>query len=246
MFVFRRKHFALILSFLFVSFSFYLATNDIERSYDIKQVSALPVDNMVVIIDAGHGGEDGGAVSISGVTEAELNLAVALKLQTLLEQSGATVILTRSDDTSIYEIDSQTLSQKKVSDIKNRVKIGNESSADIFVSIHMNKIPQTQYDGWQTFYSSKSEDGKILAEAIQSSLNDTIDKENNRVSKSINNIYIVDNVDIPLCLVECGFMSNLEELSLLITDDYQDKLAFGIYTGICDYFERFIDFIANL
>ena len=96
-------------------------------------------------------GEDGGAISSNGVTEAELNLQIALKLQNLLEQSGATVILTRSDDNAMYEIDSNTLRQKKVDDTKNRVKLGNESSADIFVSIHINKIPQSQYDGWQTF-----------------------------------------------------------------------------------------------
>ncbi len=96
-------------------------------------------------------------MSANGISEANLNLKVALKVQNLLEQSGATVILTRSDDNAIYEIDSKTLAQKKVSDIKNRVKIGNESSANIFVSIHMNKIPQTQYDGWQTFYNLKSE-----------------------------------------------------------------------------------------
>ena len=149
-----------------------------------------------------------------GIDEAELNLKIALKLQNLLEQSGTTVILTRSDDTSIYELDKKTLSQKKVSDIKNRVKIGNESEADIFVSIHMNKIPQTQYDGWQTFYNVKSENG----------------------AKSINNIYIVDHVEIPLTIVECGFLSNQEELSLLMQDDYQDQLAFGIYTGIINYF----------
>lgn len=181
-------------------------------------------------------GEDGGAVSATGINEAELNLKIALKLQNLLEQSGATVILTRSDDNAIYELDSKTLSQKKVSDIKNRVKIGNGSDSDIFVSIHMNKIPQTQYDGWQTFYNVKSEKGKLLAESIQSALNDTIDRENSRLSKSINNIYIVEHVEIPLALVECGFLSNPEEMSYLIQDDYQDKLAFGIYTGIINYF----------
>ena len=171
-----------------------------------------------------------------GIDEAELNLKIALKLQNLLEQSGTTVILTRSDDTSIYELDKKTLSQKKVSDIKNRVKIGNESEADIFVSIHMNKIPQTQYDGWQTFYNVKSENGKILAESIQGALNDTITRKNSRLAKSINNIYIVDHVEIPLTIVECGFLSNQEELSLLMQDDYQDQLAFGIYTGIINYF----------
>lgn len=173
-----------------------------------------------------------------GIDEAELNLKIALKLQNLLEQSGTTVILTRSDDTSIYEIDKKTLSQKKVSDIKNRVKIGNESEADIFVSIHMNKIPQTQYDGWQTFYSIKSEKGKSLAESIQTSLNDTIPRKNNRLAKSISNIYIVDHVEIPLTIVECGFLSNPEELSLLMQDDYQNQLAYGIYIGIINYFKE--------
>ena len=92
-----------------------------------------------------------------GVLEADINLKIALKLQALLEEANATVILTRSDENAIYELDSKSLRQKKVSDIKNRVKIGNSSEADIFVSIHLNKIPQGQYDGWQTFYNSKSE-----------------------------------------------------------------------------------------
>ena len=97
-----------------------------------------------------------GAQAENGTTEAETNLKIALKLQNLLEQSGCTVILTRSDENAIYDIDAKTLKQKKISDIKNRVKIGNESSADIFVSIHLNKIPQQQYYGWQTFYNEKS------------------------------------------------------------------------------------------
>lgn len=98
-----------------------------------------------------------GAVSSNGINEADINLKIALKVQNLLEQANATVILTRSDDNAIYELDSKTLSQKKVSDIKNRVKIGNGSEADIFVSIHLNKIPQNQYYGWQTFYNAKSD-----------------------------------------------------------------------------------------
>ena len=99
-----------------------------------------------------------------GTTEAESNLKITLKVQNLLEQSGCKVILTRSDENAIYDIDSKTLRQKKISDIRNRVKIGNESSADIFVSIHLNKIPQSQYYGWQTFYKEGEERGKRLAE----------------------------------------------------------------------------------
>ena len=181
-------------------------------------------------------GEDSGAESNNGVTEAEINLKIVLKVQNLLEQSGCNVILTRSDEKAIYDIDSKTLKQKKVSDIKNRVKIGNTSSADIFVSIHLNKIPQSQYYGWQTFFKSESEEGKKLATSIQDNLNKSIQKENKRVPLKIENIYIVENVKIPMSIVECGFLSNEEEEKQLQQDDYQDKLAWGIYTGIIDYF----------
>lgn len=163
-------------------------------------------------------------------------MKIALKLQNLLEESGSTVILTRSDENALYEIDAKTLREKKVSDTKNRVTLGNESSADIFVSIHMNKIPETQYDGWQTFYNSKNEKGKFLAEYIQNALNDTISKENTRQPKTINNIYIVDHVQIPMALIECGFLSNQAESNLLTQDSYQNKLAWGIFMGISNYF----------
>lgn len=197
---------------------------------------ALPVSNKVIVIDAGHGVPDEGAESSNGTTEAESNLKIALKVQNLLEQSGATVILTRSDENAIYDIDSKTLKQKKISDIHNRVKIGNESSADIFVSIHLNKIPQEQYWGWQTFYKQESQEGQKLATCIQNNLNETIQKENNRVPMKIDNIYIIKHVEIPISIVECGFLSNPEEEKLLLTDEYQTKLAWGIYTGIMDYF----------
>ena len=177
-----------------------------------------------------------GAESSSGTTEAESNLKIALKLQNLLEQSGATVILTRSDENAIYDVDSKTLKQKKISDIHNRVKIGNESEADIFVSIHLNKIPEGEYWGWQTFYKEDSEDGKKLATCIQNNLNEAIQKENTRVPMKIDNIYIIKHVEIPTAIVECGFLSNPEEEKLLLTDEYQNKLAWGIYTGIMDYF----------
>ena len=171
-----------------------------------------------------------------GTTEAETNLKIALKLQNLLEQSGCTVILTRSDENAIYDIDSKTLRQKKISDIRNRVKIGNESSADIFVSIHLNKIPQQQYYGWQCFYKNKNEQSEKLAKCLQRGLNTAIQKENNRVSKTIDNIYIIKNVEIPTTIVECGFLSNPEEEKKLLDDGYQNKLAWGIYNGIVDYF----------
>ena len=237
MIILNKKRITLILSGIFLSvFVFILTTGNAEEQNKYISTVSLPASGKTIVIDAGHGVPDEGAQSSNGTTEAETNLKIALKLQNLLEQSGCTVILTRSDENAIYDIDSKTLKQKKISDIKNRVKIGNESPADIFVSIHLNKIPQSQYDGWQTFYKEGSEDGARLAKTIQENLNKTIQKENNRIAKTIDKIYIIKHVEIPTTIVECGFLSNPDEEKLLLEDEYQNKLAWGIYNGIIDYF----------
>lgn len=227
------KRFSIILCCCFLAVLFTYAG---RTPVEFVPAMAVPVSNKVVIIDAGHGTPDEGAENNDGLTEAKLNLAIALKLQKLLESSGSTVILTRSNDNAIYELNSTTISQKKVSDIKNRVKIGNNSSADAFISIHLNKIPQGQYWGWQTFYKDGNEKSKKLATCIQSNLNETISTDNNRVPHPINNVYIIKHVEIPTTIVECGFLSNEEESKKLVTDSYQDKLAWGIYNGIMNYF----------
>ncbi len=207
------------------------------RNMEVKETVALPVDNKVIILDAGHGrGRSEVLQQKNGVSEADINLKIMLKVQSLLEQAGSTVILTRSDENGIYDIDKTTLRQKKISDIKNRVKIGNSSEADVFVSIHLNKIPEQQYWGWQTFFKKDNEDSKRLAQSIQQGLNETIQKENKRESLKIENIYIIEHVEIPTAIVECGFLSNPEEKELLQQEEYQDKLAWGIYIGIMDYF----------
>ncbi len=230
--MFKRAFVFLFILFLALFLTFSPFTSDVQ----IIQTMAVPVSNKTIVIDAGHGLPDEGAQNNNGVSEAKINLKIALLLQKLLESSGATVILTRSDDNAIYEIDSNTISQKKVSDIKNRVKIGNSPSADIFVSIHFNKIPQSQYTGWQTFFKYNDLESKTLATCIQNNLNETISCENKRVPLKLDNIYIMKNVEIPIALVECGFLSNPEEANLLIQDEYQSKLAWGIYDGIMEYF----------
>ena len=209
---------------------------NINKNVDTVETVALPVSSKVIVIDAGHGKPDEGAESDEGITEGSINLKIALKVQNFLEQSGATVILTRSDENGIYDLDKNTLREKKISDVRNRVKIGNESQADIFVSVHLNKIPQEQYWGWQTFFKKGNEQGEKLAKSIQSALNETIQKENKRESLKIDNVYIIKNVEIPTSIVECGFLSNEEEEHLLQTDEYQNKLAWGIYMGIMNYF----------
>ncbi len=177
-----------------------------------------------------------GATGKNGVSESNINLKIVLKVKNLLEQNGATVILTRSDENGIYSADANTIKEKKVSDMKNRVEIGNNSNADIFVSVHLNKIPQNQYWGWQTFFRKNDEASTKLAKSIQNGLNQAIQRENKREALKIEGKYIIENVKIPITIVECGFLSNEEEEKLLQTDEYQDKLAWGIYSGIMDYF----------
>lgn len=235
MIVLSKKRILLVTSMVLVSlFVFVFQTAKINN--DTVATVSLPVSNKVIVLDAGHGVPDEGAQSSNGTTEAQTNLKIALKVQNLLEQSGATVILTRSDENAIYDLDSKTLKEKKVSDIHNRVKIGNENSADIFVSIHLNKIPENQYWGWQCFYQDGNENSINLAKSIQSNLNEAIQKENKRVAMKLDTVYIMKHVEIPISIVECGFLSNPEEEKLLLEDSYQDKLAWGIYNGIIDYF----------
>ena len=237
MYIIKRKRISLILIALMLGIFVYSYENQkLDTDEQTQSTTATPISGKVIVVDAGHGVPDEGAQSSRGTTEAETNLKISLKLQNLLEQSGTIVILTRSDENAIYDIEAKTLKQKKISDIHNRVKIGNESSADLFVSIHLNKIPQQQYDGWQTFYKQGSEEGKKLAISIQNNLNEAIQKENNRVAKTIENIYIIKHVEIPITIVECGFLSNPTEEKKLLEDDYQNRLAWGIYNGIIDYF----------
>lgn len=258
MIIIRKRRLTFVLTAIFVSVFTYIGLNS-NQSKTVQTVG-LPVSNKVIIIDAGHGLPDGGTVGNNGTIESEINLKIALKVQQYLEQSGSTVILTRSDENGISGLTDSTIRQKHVADLKNRVKIGNESSANIFVSIHLNKISQTEYSGWQAFYKSsdayeapsnlvtedsqgvdlrnKKDNGESikLASSIQKAIGDAVQKENKREPSKISGIYIVDNVEIPLTIVECGFLSNAEEERLLNTDEYQNKLAWGIYNGIMEYF----------
>ena len=244
MVIINKKRIQIIMACIFISlfaFSIQMSqtqnnTQHTNSSNNLVETTSTPVSGKTIVIDAGHGVPDEGAQSSTGTTEAETNLKISLKVQNLLEQSGCTVILTRSDENAIYDVDSNTLKQKKISDIRNRVKIGNESSADIFVSIHLNKIPQQQYYGWQCFYKEGNEQSNKLAKSIQENLNKSMQNENNRVAMKIDNIYIIKHVEIPTSIVECGFLSNPEEEKQLLDDNYQNRLAWGIYSGIINYF----------
>lgn len=233
MFIIDKKRILFIIIIIMVSVISYELFKG--RKNTLETVT-LPVTGKTIVLDAGHGYPDQGAESASGVAEASINLVITKKVQTLLEQSGCNVILTRSDENGIYDLGLNTIREKKVSDIKNRVRIGNSSSADVFVSIHLNKIPQSQYYGWQTFFKANNEKSEELAKSLQEELNASIQKENKREALKITGKYIIDHVEIPIAIVECGFLSNLEEAKLLEKDEYQNKIAWGIYNGIMDYF----------
>ena len=220
MFVISRKRIIFVFSMLIISLmSFYINKED----KTILTVS-LPVSGKTIVLDAGHGYPDKGAENSTGLSEASINLVITKKLQSLLEQSGCNVILTRSDENGIYDLNSNTIREKKVSDIKNRVKIGNESSADAFISIHLNKIPQSQYYGWQTFFKQNNEKSEQLAKSIQEELNSSMQRENKREALKISGKYIIEHVEIPTVIVECGFLSNPEEQNLLKEDSLHHKI----------------------
>lgn len=227
----KKKRICITLLTLVISF---LCISLIKNRETIQTLSWIK-NNKTIVIDPGHGYPDEGAESENGITENSINLSIAFKLKKLLEQSGNTVILTRSDENGIYDGNSSSIREKKITDIKNRVKIGNESNADIFVSIHLNKIPQEKYWGWQTFFKKDDDESKKLATSIQDGIGSVIKKQNKRVPLKIENIYIVDHVKIPITIVECGFLSNRGEEKLLQTDEYQEKLAKGIFIGIMNY-----------
>ena len=190
----------------------------------------FPVMGAKIVLDAGHGGWDPGKTGTNGKNEKELNLAVVEKLKDYLEQSGAEVILTRSSD--------DALGKEKQADMAERKRIANESGAEILLSIHQNAFPSAKAKGAQVFYHNSSEKGKLLAECVQENLRNRVDGSNSRQAKENTSYYILKTTEIPAVIVECGFLSNGEEEKLLNDGAYQEKLAWAIYCGILDYFEK--------
>ncbi len=206
-------------------------------STQILEVSNRIMLNKVIIIDAGHGGVDGGAVSKSGVCESHINLSIALKVRKLLEQDGAIVLLTRNQDVGLYTEDG-SIRKKKNEDLRNRKKMRDESDADLFVSIHMNSFGDSKYYGAQTFYPKDSKESKKVSEYIQEELIKVLDKGNTRKAKEKSDVYLLKESNIPMVLIECGFLSNQQEEKLLQDSKYQEKVAWSIYTGIMKYFQQ--------
>ena len=233
--------------FIIVIIKTYLSTNKNSSNSITIETSSFAENEIkrTIILDAGHGLPDGGATSTSNpnIIESDLNLKVVLKLEELLKQSGINVILTRSNEYGIYNETADTIRKKKVSDMENRVKLSKNSDAELFVSIHMNTLNNRSVTGFQVFYSdtnSNNNISKICANYIDENLKKNINETNTtKTIKEIKDIYLTKNLNLPLILIECGFLSNENECNLLNSDEYQQKLAWSIYTGLMDYFQSY-------
>ena len=192
----------------------------------------------IVFANASHGGFDGGAVAGDGTVEKDINLNISLTLAKFLKQNGFRVIMTREADVSTEDTDSPQIASKKKNDLKNRLKLMSDYPDAVFVSIHLNKFTTSSAFGSQVFYS-KSDESAVLADKIQKAIVSLIQPDNTRVNKqATSSTYLLYNATVPAVLVECGFLSNASELALLKQPDYQNKMAFSIYTGILEYFKE--------
>lgn len=192
-----------------------------------------------VIIDAGHGGEDGGAIGIDEICEKDINLEIAKKLKYIFEFNGMNVVMTRDSDKSIHDEDCKTISEKKKSDIRNRLKIIEDTDNAIVLSIHQNKFEQKSCKGAQIFYGKNNEDSEVLAEYLQKSFINKLQPENKRtIQKDNRKLYLLENATCPIVLIECGFLSNDEDAKNLTDDDYQKKIALTIFKGVMDYYKK--------
>lgn len=192
-----------------------------------------------IVVDAGHGGEDGGAVGVNGLVEKDINLAIALALAENLKANNFQVILVRDGDYSVGDQSLSTVAERKRSDTKNRVRLVEETGECLLVSIHQNQFSQSQYSGAQMFYSPNNPESAQLAECIRESVVSSLQPDNTRQNKEAGEeIYLLTHCQVPAVLVECGFLSNPEEATLLSQEAYQQDMAAAIYNGIVSFLEQ--------
>ena len=192
-----------------------------------------PQREHVIVIDAGHGGEDGGATSCTGVLESQINLQIALRLDDLCHLLGYDTKLIRKTDVSIYT-EGKTIAAKKASDLRQRVRMVNDTDGAILISIHQNIFSDSQYSGAQVFYGN-TDGSKRLAQLLQEAFSNSVNPNSNRRIKAADNIYLMQHIHKPGILVECGFLSNPQEEALLRDAAYQRKLCCVIISGLSQY-----------
>lgn len=203
----------------------------VREEYAVYTLGAQ-TEKPVVLIDAGHGGWDPGKVGVNEALEKDINLEIALRLKRLLEQNDVVAVMTREED---KDLASENAANRKNEDLKNRVRLIEEVSPVLVVSIHQNSYTEEDVDGAQVFYYAASEEGKRLGTILQESLKAELDDGNHRVAKANREYYLLKKSASPAVIVECGFLSNKREADLLAEKEYQEKLAFAIMLGIMEY-----------
>ena len=230
----KKSIIAIITAFLIILSAMLYLT--FMANFSAAEASSMPITQKTVIVDAGHGGDDGGAIGIDGTVEKDINLDIALKLEKILKFYGFNVIMTRTQDVMTCDDGLDSLRKRKISDIHNRFELMRKNPDAIFISVHQNKFEDSSQHGTQVFYSGNDERSKELAEAIQTSVTLTLQRKNDRVvKKSGSGIYLLYHEKIPAVLVECGFISNSDEVKKLKDESYRMKLAILIADGLLKY-----------
>lgn len=231
-----------LLPYLTISLALIICVSSLRYIFSVNLDSYTPTSSIpsrrCVILDAGHGGKDGGAVSVSGTYEKTLNLDVTLNIEDILYILGYDIILTRADDTELTHTDGGT---RKMQDLKGRLEISNNNPDVPFISIHMNKFPQSKYSGLQIYYSSNNDESKSLSEIIREDVISKLQPDNNRQIKAADEkIYLLDKITSVAILIECGFLSNDEEAQLLDDHIYRMKLSFVIANALNVWYNGYI------
>lgn len=210
---------------------FFAGINGLMNVNDVGGTSLTSIKK--VIIDPGHGGFDPGAIGINRANEKDINLAISMYLKDILVVNGYEVIMTRDTDVSVNEKDYNSITQLKTSDLKYRLRLFDDNKDAIVLSIHQNKYPSHESSGAQMFYGRKNPESETLARSIQQAFVTQLQPENKReIKRSTSAVYILHNATNPIVLVECGFLSNLKNARELVDPDFQQKVAFTIFTGI--------------
>ena len=219
--------------YVLIVFCFLFAAIGGSRAITVIAENTPVTGRKCVVIDPGHGGEDGGAVSCTGITESTFNLDIALRLRDLMHLLGMDTVMTRDTDRSIHT-GGDTIAARKVSDLKERVRLANGTENAILVSIHQNHFPDSRYSGAQVFYKPNNESAELAAR-LQTAFVQTINYGSNRKSKKADGIYLMEKVQLPAILVECGFLSNYQEEAKLRDDQYQKQVA-AVIAATCSTF----------
>ncbi len=224
---------ALVLFLVFV-IAFYASSAYLKSDAFVSAMHTA-TEKMTVIIDAGHGGEDPGVVGPGEIYEKDLNLIYAKLIGELLEKEGYAVVYTRTEDKLLYKEEENIKGIRKISDLKNRCLVAGEYPNAIFISIHMNSFSSAKYSGLQVYYAPGNDKARMLGNSIQTTVREKLQNENNRKIKAGELIYILEHITNPAVVVECGFLTNLEEAKKLSEKEYQKSLSFAIVCGIIEY-----------